>query len=165
LSARCRLRHVGPHLHDLMICCYTPDYHRVGTSPPKNLNQDLQSPELIVIMRLSCLKNCYCHVETHQKPLKLSPLREILDVRRAKPQSEPPGLDFTQHSPVQRCDSLPILHSKFLDKKGCKITQSCPFCFPLFFFALLADVSGSFTENQILSPPKADEVRADTSSL
>ena len=39
-----------------MICCYAPDYHRVGTSPPKNLNQDLQSPELIVIMRLSCLK-------------------------------------------------------------------------------------------------------------
>lgn len=38
---------------------------------------------------------------------------QILDVRRAKPQSEPPGLDFTQHSPVQRCDSLPILHSKF----------------------------------------------------
>ena len=84
------------------------------------------------------LKNCYCHVETHQKPLKLSPLREILDVRRAKPQSEPPGLDFTQHSPVQRCDSLPILHSKFLDKKGCKITQSCPFCFPLFFFCLVS---------------------------
>lgn len=40
-----------------------------------------------------------------------------------------------------------------------------PVLFSFVFFALLADVSGSFTENQILSPPKADEVRADTSSL
>lgn len=38
---------------------------------------------------------------------------QILELERATPHAEPPGLDFTQKSPVQRCESLPMLHSKF----------------------------------------------------
>ncbi|CAK8997528.1 Multiple C2 and transmembrane domain-containing protein [Durusdinium trenchii] len=37
---------------------------------------------------------------------------QILELERATPHAEPPGLDFTQKSPVQRCESLPMLHSK-----------------------------------------------------
>lgn len=39
---------------------------------------------------------------------------QVLELYRNKPRAEPPGLDFTQHSPVQRAESLPILHSKLL---------------------------------------------------
>lgn len=43
----------------------------------------------------------------------LTSTQQVLELYR-KPRAEPPGLDFTQHSPVRCAESLPILHSKLL---------------------------------------------------